>query len=410
MQGMGKTLKSRDGATGQDHEEKLKLAVRVLELERQAAEMLGRRKERDAAYEALERKLAEQTELAQRIRDEYAGRNRDAENVLADAEQHRKRVESLERGIARRDETLATLRMELADLTRLKEKLERRLGEIEHGIDDRSRQMQGMREELRATNEHLKLAEAELEKRVAELRENRAQAGDGSRRIEELEGELTRLGKANANLLVRIESTEGRLEELEHERAEAVEEKERLAHELAAQNDVIASLEAELGRKPRTVAVNRDRDDDDYDDLDSLDFAVTLASEDPHDGGQQDLLPIEALLSDDDLERSWVMEAGILTPRKLVAFVSGENVDYPLTKSEMTIGRGKHSDIRIASQFISRIHAMIRTQGAATVIEDAGSKNGILVNSSRVECCVLRDGDVVSLGGELDLRFVDARH
>ena len=63
-------------------------------------------------------------------------------------------------------------------------------------------------------------------------------------------------------------------------------------------------------------------------------------------------------------------------------------VDYPLTKTEMTIGRGKHSDIRIASHFISRIHATIKTQGAATVIEDAGSKNGILVNSSRVESCV----------------------
>jgi pSer/pThr/pTyr-binding forkhead associated (FHA) protein len=42
------------------------------------------------------------------------------------------------------------------------------------------------------------------------------------------------------------------------------------------------------------------------------------------------------------------------------------------------------------------------------VIEDAGSKNGILVNSERVKRCILRDGDIVSLGGELDLRFVDA--
>ena len=42
------------------------------------------------------------------------------------------------------------------------------------------------------------------------------------------------------------------------------------------------------------------------------------------------------------------------------------------------------------------------------MIEDAGSKNGILVNSERVQRRVLRDGDVVSLGGELNLRFVDA--
>src|SRR5690606_22861762 len=265
-----------------------------------------------------------------------------------------------------------------------------------------------------AANDHLKLAEAELAKRVAELRKHREQVGDGSRRIEELESELTRLGQANANLLVRIESAEGTAAELTRQRDAAREETERLAQELAAQHEVVASLETELGRKPRAIV----RMNIDEDELDSLDFAATLADEareahDAHDAGagpQQDLLPIEALLEDGDLDRSWIAEVASLTPRKLVAYVSGESIDYPLTKTEMTIGRGKHTDIRIASHFISRIHATIKTQGKATVIEDAGSKNGILVNSARVERCELRDGDVVSLGGELDLRFVDARH
>ena len=74
------------------------------------------------------------------------------------------------------------------------------------------------------------------------------------------------------------------------------------------------------------------------------------------------------------------------------------------------IGRGHASDIRIASHFVSRVHAKISTNGVATVIEDAGSKNGLLVNSERVLRRVLRDGDVVSLGDELNMRFVDARH
>ena len=87
--------------------------------------------------------------------------------------------------------------------------------------------------------------------------------------------------------------------------------------------------------------------------------------------------------------------------------VGGRDVDYPLLKREMTIGRGHGSDIRIASHFISRVHAKVSTNGIATVIEDAGSKNGVLVNSERVLRRVLRDGDIVSLGGELNLRFVD---
>jgi pSer/pThr/pTyr-binding forkhead associated (FHA) protein len=93
--------------------------------------------------------------------------------------------------------------------------------------------------------------------------------------------------------------------------------------------------------------------------------------------------------------------------RKLVAMLNGQGIDYPLIKREMTIGRGHGSDIRIASHFISRVHAKVSTNGIATVIEDAGSKNGVLVNSERIQRRVLRDGDVVSLGGELNLRFVD---
>jgi pSer/pThr/pTyr-binding forkhead associated (FHA) protein len=93
--------------------------------------------------------------------------------------------------------------------------------------------------------------------------------------------------------------------------------------------------------------------------------------------------------------------------RKLVITLGGEAIDYPIVKNPMTIGRGHDSDIRIASHFVSRLHATVSTKGSATIIEDVGSKNGILVNSKRVQRRVLRSGDIVSLGGELNLEFVD---
>ncbi len=96
--------------------------------------------------------------------------------------------------------------------------------------------------------------------------------------------------------------------------------------------------------------------------------------------------------------------------RKLLVTIGGRAFDYPILKKHITIGRGHDSDIRIASHFISRIHARISTNGAATVIEDAGSKNGVLVNSKRVLRRVLRDGDVVSFGDDSSLRFVDVTH
>jgi hypothetical protein len=122
------------------------------------------------------------------------------------------------------------------------------------------------------------------------------------------------------------------------------------------------------------------------------------------DAEPTELLPLESFLSLDG--------AGGTAERapKLVGSVGGETVTFPLSRAEMTIGRGKTSDIRISSHFISRLHAKISTRGIATTIEDIGSKNGIFVNENRIKRCVLRDGDVVSLASELELKFVDAAH
>jgi len=100
------------------------------------------------------------------------------------------------------------------------------------------------------------------------------------------------------------------------------------------------------------------------------------------------------------------IEAG----RKLVVTIFGQSFDYPILKKHMTIGRSQGNDIRIASHFVSRVHATVSTNGAATIIEDAGSKNGVLVNSERVQRRVLHHGDVVTVGDDSSLRFVDAAH
>jgi chromosome segregation ATPase len=122
------------------------------------------------------------------------------------------------------------------------------------------------------------------------------------------------------------------------------------------------------------------------------------------------LLPIESFMTADEAGRADRDCDGDEHAPRLVGSVGGEDVSYPLVKSEMTIGRGKTSDIRIPSHFISRLHARISTRGIATTIEDVGSRNGIFVNANRVKRCVLRDGDVLSLASELELTFVDASH
>jgi pSer/pThr/pTyr-binding forkhead associated (FHA) protein len=126
--------------------------------------------------------------------------------------------------------------------------------------------------------------------------------------------------------------------------------------------------------------------------------------------GSSDLLPIDMILKDGP--HADCVDVGarkVSGNRKLVTTLNGKDLEFCLDKEEMTIGRGKANDIRIPSHFVSRLHAKVLARGIGTVIEDAGSKNGILVNSERVNRRALRDGDIVSLGGELDLKFVDAR-
>ena len=108
--------------------------------------------------------------------------------------------------------------------------------------------------------------------------------------------------------------------------------------------------------------------------------------------------------------RATVIDIGVPsdshTPRLVAMHPSGHPVEYALREGDMTIGRGNKSDIRLSNDFVSRIHAKIRTRKTVTVIEDASSRNGTTVNSVRVQRCVLRDGDVVRIGGAVDRKFI----
>jgi hypothetical protein len=81
--------------------------------------------------------------------------------------------------------------------------------------------------------------------------------------------------------------------------------------------------------------------------------------------------------------------------------------EYVLTGAELTIGRAAKADICIDEVFVSRIHARVRVTGAGVIVEDAGSRNGVNVNSARIDAPRrLRDGDILAIG-RLRLQFID---
>jgi pSer/pThr/pTyr-binding forkhead associated (FHA) protein len=60
-----------------------------------------------------------------------------------------------------------------------------------------------------------------------------------------------------------------------------------------------------------------------------------------------------------------------------------------------TIGRSSDCDIVIDNSGVSQLHARIRRQGNAIVVEDAKSTNGVFVNGQRVHSQYLNFGDEI---------------
>ena len=72
----------------------------------------------------------------------------------------------------------------------------------------------------------------------------------------------------------------------------------------------------------------------------------------------------------------------------------------------VSLGRGLSNDVILEDTRVSRHHAQLRYKNRRFWITDLGSTNGTFVNNERVSETVLRDGDVLSLGG-LELTFRD---
>jgi pSer/pThr/pTyr-binding forkhead associated (FHA) protein len=66
-----------------------------------------------------------------------------------------------------------------------------------------------------------------------------------------------------------------------------------------------------------------------------------------------------------------------------------------LDKAVLTIGRLSANDIQVPSQRVSRLHAKIRWENGAWLIEDAESLNGLVYQGQLVERLALKNGDRV---------------
>jgi pSer/pThr/pTyr-binding forkhead associated (FHA) protein len=71
--------------------------------------------------------------------------------------------------------------------------------------------------------------------------------------------------------------------------------------------------------------------------------------------------------------------------RLVVQPLPGSPREHLLDRDEITIGRSASCDVPLGSKFASRAHARIAKTDEGWTIEDAGSRNGTVLNGSRIE-------------------------
>jgi len=91
---------------------------------------------------------------------------------------------------------------------------------------------------------------------------------------------------------------------------------------------------------------------------------------------------------------------------KLLVQESAGVREFELVDNEVHIGRELDNALRLADPSISRHHAVIRRTAAGFEVQDLQSSNGVLVNGTRLQTAILRDGDRVTLG-QIQMTFVD---
>ena len=91
---------------------------------------------------------------------------------------------------------------------------------------------------------------------------------------------------------------------------------------------------------------------------------------------------------------------------KLILTLDGAFVgEHDLDKELLTIGRRPNNDVHIDNLAVSGNHAVVRTIGNDSFLEDLDSTNGTIVNGKPIKKHILQHGDIIELG-KYQLKYV----
>lgn len=93
---------------------------------------------------------------------------------------------------------------------------------------------------------------------------------------------------------------------------------------------------------------------------------------------------------------------GVLMFLLKVRPAESEPFEHPVEGDSLDIGRSTRCDVTIADRFLSRRHARLTLNQGRWKIEDLGSRNGTLINGTRLDGPTeIKDGDVISLSASV---------
>jgi hypothetical protein len=203
--------------------------------------------------------------------------------------------------------------------------------------------------------------------------------GVQTERIAEMERELEQRVTREQALEQRVHEAHGQVEELRDKLAETHVARQRADTELERLEKLLAEKERSIDRQnERLTTLQHELSER----VAALARAQVTAIPTPGTGGN-----------------------GAAPLPVLICLTSAKPERHVVKAPETLIGRGPDCEIRIVTHFVSREHAKLRHENGKVIIHDCGSKNGVFVNSIRVDRHELEHGDWITIG-ETQFRFL----
>src|SRR4051812_43775892 len=82
--------------------------------------------------------------------------------------------------------------------------------------------------------------------------------------------------------------------------------------------------------------------------------------------------------------------------------------DEALALGEFVIGRSIECQLSLDDPLVSRRHAILRVSQDTVTVQDLGSRNGVLVNGTKIEgVCSIGPGDKIAIGSQEMLLYTE---